>query len=147
METQCGLRSFFVGGFECSSHRLSNDTRLDLIAATAHDRFCESDYRRLLDKAISSVRDGVRWHLIEKSPYVYDFSSFLPMLRAAHAVGIQVIWDLFHYGWPDDLDIFSPEFISRFAAFAREIARVVNSETDEVAYFCPVNEISFFAWA
>jgi hypothetical protein len=60
---------------------------------------------------------------------------------------MQVIWDVFHYGWPDDLDIFSREFLRRFGAFASEVARVVTDETDGIPYFCPVNEISFFSWA
>lgn len=146
MQAQCGFRSFFLGGFECSSHRLRQGKRLDLIAATQHDRFCEADYARLRETGICSARDGVRWHLIETSPYRYDFSSLVPMLRAARKTGMQVIWDVFHYGWPDDLDIFSPEFLRRFAAFAGEVARVVCDESDNIPYFCPVNEISFFAW-
>lgn len=146
MVSACGFRSFFLGGFECSTHRLFQGKRLDLIAATQHDRFCESDYAGLREIGISSTRDGVRWHLIEISPYSYDFSSLVPMLRAARTTGMQVVWDIFHYGWPDDLDIFSPEFLRRFGAFAREVARVVSNETDDVPYFCPVNEISFFAW-
>ena len=56
---------------------------------------------------LRTVRDGLRWHLIETPPGHYDWSSFLPMLRAATAAGVQVIWDLCHYGWPDDIDIWS----------------------------------------
>jgi beta-glucosidase/6-phospho-beta-glucosidase/beta-galactosidase len=59
---------------------------------------------------------------------------------------MQVIWDLCHYGWPDDLDIFKPEFIDRFARFAKASAQLLRDETFETCYFSPVNEISFFAW-
>src|SRR5690606_17948427 len=83
----------------------------------------------------------------EHLPGRYDWSSFLPTLRAAQDAGVQVIWDLMHYGWPDDLDLWSPCFISRFAAFAREAALIVKSETDAVPFYCPINEISFHAWA
>ena len=69
------------------------------------------------------------------------------MLLAARATGTQVIWDLLHYGWPDDLDIWTPAFVDRFAAFARAAARLHREETDAVPFWCPVNEISFFAWA
>jgi hypothetical protein len=68
------------------------------------------------------------------------------MLEAARAEGLQVIWDLCHYGWPDDLDIFSTAFVDRFARFAREAARIHREHTNEVAFYAPVNEISFFAW-
>jgi beta-glucosidase/6-phospho-beta-glucosidase/beta-galactosidase len=147
MQTTCDFRSFFLGGFECSTHRLANGKRLDLIAATKHDQYCALDYARLRDIGVLSVRDGVRWHLVEKTPYKYDFSSVVPMLKAARFAGIQVIWDVFHYGWPDDLDLLSSEFVPRFASFAHELARVMASETDGVPYFSPVNEISFFSWA
>jgi hypothetical protein len=143
----CGFQSFFLAGFECSSHRRFDGTRLDLIAATGHDRHCASDYARLRDVGIACIRDGVRWHLIETEPYRYDFSSVLPMLKAARCAGIQVIWDIFHYGWPDDLDLFSSEFLRRFTSFARELARVVADEIGELPYFSCVNEISFFSWA
>jgi hypothetical protein len=93
------------------------------------------------------VRDGLRWPLIETIPGVYDWSSFLPMLRAAKETGTQVIWDLCHWGWPDDIEIWSPAFVDRFAAFAHAVAQVVRNETDQVPFYVPVNEISFWAWA
>jgi hypothetical protein len=135
MQADAGFRSFFLGGFECSTHRLRQGKRLDLIAATRHDSFCEADYARLREIGISSARDGVRWHLIETSPYRYDFGSLIPMLRAARNTGLQVIWDVFHYGWPDDLDIFSPEFLRRFGVFAREVARFVRNADEPVDSF------------
>jgi beta-glucosidase/6-phospho-beta-glucosidase/beta-galactosidase len=96
---------------------------------------------------IRTVRDGVRWHLIETSPGCYDWSSFLPMLHASREVGVQVIWDLCHYGWPDDIDIWTPAFVERFSRFARAVAALVRDETDAAPFFCPVNEISYWAWA
>src|SRR5690349_3898233 len=107
-----------MGGFECSTHRPHNGKRLDLIAATRHDKFAAADYARMRSQGLLTARDGIRWHLIEKSPYQYDFSSAIPMVRAAHHAGTQIIWDICHYGWPDDLDIFSAEFVSRYAALA-----------------------------
>jgi len=68
-------------------------------------------------------------------------------LRVAHETGTQVIWDVAHYGWPDDIDIWSPAFHERFADFARAAARVVRDETDTVPFYVPVNEISFWSWA
>src|SRR5215204_2486624 len=97
------FKSFFLGGFECSTHRLASGKRLDLITATRHDCHVAADYARLRARGISTVREGIRWHLIERAPYRYDFDSVLPMLRAARAAGIQVVWDLCHFGWPDDL--------------------------------------------
>jgi hypothetical protein len=139
--------SFFLGGFECSTHRRADGRRLDLIAGTGHDRLAAQDYRQLAEHGIRAVRDGVRWHLVETSPGHYDWSAVLPLLRAAEATGTQVAWDLFHYGWPDHTDIWSAGFVDRFAAYAAAFARLHLEETGRPPLVCPVNEIAFFAWA
>lgn len=141
------FRSFWIGGFECATHRNHLGQRLDMIAGSQHDLQAESDYKLLGSVGIRTVRDGVRWHLIEQERGRYEWSSFLPMLEAAKRQQTQVIWDLCHYGWPDDLDLFSAEFPERFARFAEATAQVVKASSDEVPFYAPVNEISFFAWA
>lgn len=141
------FESFFMGGFECSTHRRRDGQRLDLIRSTAHDRWAREDYAQLATAGINTVRDGVRWHLIERQSGRYDWSSFLPMLRAANAQKTQVIWDLSHYGSPDGLDIWRPEFVDRFARFAGAVARVVREESDQIPFYSLVNEMSFWAWA
>ncbi len=140
------FRSFWIAGFECSTHINSAGIRLDMTAALQHDCFCDEDYRHLREVGILCARDGLRWHLVDRGGR-FDWSSWLPMLEAARSQGIQVIWDLFHYGWPDDLDLFSPAFIDRFARFAGEAARIHREHTDECAFYSPMNEISFFTWA
>lgn len=135
-----------MGGFECSTHRDKSGRRRDLIASTRHDEFAEKDYARMLELGIGTCRDGVRWHLIEVEPYVYDFSSLDRQTAAARKTGIEIIWDYFHYGFPDDLDIFSPEFIDRFAALSQAVTRYFQAELGGPLTVCPVNEISFFSW-
>ncbi|UFN48736.1 glycosyltransferase [Roseomonas sp. OT10] len=145
--TPCLFRSFFQGGFECSTHRRAQDrARLDMIAATAHDRLAAHDYAALAAEGILTVRDGLRWHLIERAPGRYDWSSLRAQRDAARARGTQVVWDLLHYGWPDDIDIWRPEFVDRFARFAAAAAREIGPGPDGPAFYAPVNEISFFAW-
>ncbi len=139
--------SFFMGGFECASHQLLSGPRLDLLSATGHDRHVSQDYQRLHEHGIKVARDGIRWHLIEPTPYCYDFSSVVPMLRAARETRTQIIWDLCHYGWPNDLDIFSTEFIRRFASMVKAFVRLLVDESDGPLFVAPINEISFFAWA
>lgn len=141
------FRSFFLAGFECSTHRNIARERLDLIASTRHDTLAREDYRQLGEHGIRAARDGVRWHLIEASPGRYDWSAVLPLLHAAEGAGCQVIWDLCHYGWPDDLDFFSAAFVDRFARYAAAFARLHLEETGRPPFVCPVNEISFMAFA
>ncbi len=140
------FRSFFQAGFECSTHRLRTSRRLDLVASTQHDVFAGSDYALCAAAGLRTVRDGVRWHLADRGGAL-DLSAEVPRVRAARDAGVEVIWDLCHYGWPDDVDVFAPAFVNRFARFARAFAAMVANETDEVPWYAPVNEISFFAWA
>jgi len=135
-----------MGGFECSTHKDKRGRRLDLIASTRHDKFAEADYCRLLEIGMKTCRDGLRWHLIEPEPFRYDFSSVRKQVAAARSTGIQVIWDYFHYGYPDDLDIFSEHFLERFSAFSSVATEFLKSEFDSDPIVCPVNEISFFSW-
>ncbi len=141
------FQSYFLGGFECSTHRRRDRRRLDLIHATKHGAHAEQDYLALKRHGIHAVRDGVRWHMVECFPGSYDWSSFLPMLKAAQGSGMQPIWDLCHYGWPDHIDIWKPEFVDRFARFAAAFARLLREETDGPSFYCPINEISFWSWA
>jgi hypothetical protein len=142
-----GFKSFFMGGFECSMHRVRSGRRLDMIAATQHDVFARQDYTRMARRKLLVAREGVRWHLVEKTPGHYDFSSVQPIVRAARANDVQVIWDLCHFGWPDHLDIFRPEFVFSLARFGAEFAKWLANETGEKGFFIPINEISFFSWA
>ena len=141
------FRSFWLAGFESATHITKSGERLDMLAATQHDRFAVDDYARLREVGILTVRDTVRWHRVEPAPGVYDFTTLEPFARAAEVTGMQVIWDLLHYGWPVDIDIFSGAFVDRFAAFSRAVAGYLRARTTGELWFTPVNELSFFAWA
>lgn len=151
-EPQTGLsrppafQSPFWGGFECSTQRRPSGRRIDVIDATAHDRFAQQDYDRLAASGLRTARDGLRWHLIERLPGEYDFASALNQVQAAHAAGVQVVWDLLHYGFPDFVDPFSPDFPATFARYAAAAAQFLRGHTDGTLWLCPVNEISFTAW-
>ena len=138
---------FFGAGFECSSHRRRDGVRLDLIRATGHDKHVRQDYRICAELGFRTIRDGLRWHLIEKSPGKYDWSSWLPALEAAEEFGVQVIWDLFHYGSPDHVDQAGEDFPQRFTDFAMAAVEVQQSVSGGPPLLCPLNEINFISWA
>jgi UDP-galactopyranose mutase len=140
------LKSFWIAGFEGASHINSSGKRLDMVHSTQHDLLIDSDYAMLRDVGIQVVRESVRWHLIERYGQ-FDFSSLDPMLRAANENGVQVIWTLCHYGWPDDLDLFSANFIRRFVRFVGEVAQYIAEHSNAEPLYSPINEISFICWA
>lgn len=142
------FRSFLHGGFESSTHRRAHDRkRVDVIAASHHDTLAAHDYGELARLGVLTIRDGLRWHLIEREPGRYDWSSLDRQLEAAKTTGTEVIWDLLHYGLPDDIDIWTPAFVTRFAAFAAAAAQHIGpASAGETRFYAPVNEISFFAW-
>ncbi len=138
--------SFWMAGFESACHINSLGQRLDMIAAVQHDSEADHDYGLIRQMGMRSARDGVRWHLIDRGGR-YDFASLLPLADAAQQHGVQVVWNILHYGWPEDLDIFSPQFVDRFGKFAGAMARFFADRSDQVPFYAPVNEISFFSWA
>jgi len=140
------FRSFWIAGYESSTHINPQGNRLDMIAGTQHDVRAAEDYRILADFGIRTARDATRWHLIDRGAGQYDFSSFAPMLAGALDAGVQVIWDLCHYGWPDGVDLLSPGFIERFGKYCAAVARFVREQTGEVPFYSPMNEMNFMVW-
>lgn len=141
------FRSFVQAGFECSTHKLRDGKRLDLLSATAHDRFAQSDFTLLSELGIKSIRTGARWHLIEQPDGTYNFESLEPSFACAAEHGIELLLDLLHFGWPDGLDIFAPSFVPRFRKFVQALTKYVRRWPGVCHVFAPVNEISFLSWA
>ena len=141
------FQTFIMAGYECAAQRRGDGQRVDLQASTGHLRWAARDFAQLRASGIGCARDGLRWHVIERQPGQYDWSSFLPLLRVARECNLQVVWDFSHYGYPDGLDIWRPAFVERFARFAGAAARLMVDEGIDVPFCSPINEISFWSWA
>lgn len=141
------FKSFYQGSFACSTACWGEGKRIDMIINSGHDTLLAQDYARLAAEHLFTARDGLRWYLIEKTRGEYDWSTFLPMLQAARDHDIELIWELAHFGWPDGLDIWQPQFIDRFAAFAHAVACLMRDEGLTTPLFTPMNQISFWSWA
>ncbi|HEY3780384.1 MAG TPA: family 1 glycosylhydrolase [Fimbriimonadaceae bacterium] len=111
-----------------------------------HDVRAAEDYRLLKTLGIQTIREASRWPLIDLATG-YDWSAADLFIDACAQEEMEPIWDLFHYGYPEDLDPFSEIFGDRLAAYAFEFARRVSSRLPGPHYFTPVNEPSYFAWA
>jgi hypothetical protein len=140
------LKSFFLAGFEGTTGYNVRREWVDQVAATRHDEFVREDYRLLTEAGIWAARESVRWPLVDRAGR-YDFCTIDPVLDAAAESGVEVIYDLFHFGFPDYIDLFSAEFPLRFADYCHASASHIASRTDGICYFTPINEPSYFSWA
>jgi len=136
--------TFFLSGFECSTFCWKDQGRRDLVAETQHRTFVERDYDFLRELGIAVSREGIPWPMVDSNGN-YDFSLIDPMIQVMNRCQILPIWDLCHYGYPDDTDPFSESFTERFARYCRAAAEYVSSRTSGPHFFTPINEISFFA--
>jgi beta-glucosidase/6-phospho-beta-glucosidase/beta-galactosidase len=138
--------TFFLSGFECSTFDWMDQGRRNLVAETKHLEHAQEDYAFLRHLGIGVAREGAPWPLIDKGDGRYDFSHIEPFLEAMHAQHVLPIWDLCHYGYPDELDPFGPDFVRRFADYARAVAAHVVPRLPGPHFFTPINEITFFAF-
>lgn len=141
------FKSFWMGGFECTDQLNTHGNRVDFLHVTAHFELIREDYHRLEQFGIKTVREGLRWSQVEVQPYVYDFRVFQEMLRTGKEMGIQQIWDICHFGFPDDLSPVHPHFTSRFTALCSAFANFYKSLAfSEPLIVTPINEVGFMSW-
>jgi protoporphyrinogen oxidase len=140
------LPSFLMAGFEGADHRNSRGEPVAMLDVTGHARAHAASYARLAALGIRVVRESIGWSRAERHGR-FDFSCALRRAEAARDAGITVIWTLWHYGVPDDVDLLDERIIDRFAAFAHAAAVALRDPSVPQPILCPVNEISFLAWA
>lgn len=138
--------SFVWAGYECTYARNEVPERIDMLAASRHDEYCRIDYHLVKELGITTVREGLSWHQIDKGDGEYDFSRFESMMRIAKEENIQQIWDLNHFDFPDYIDPFSDRFVRQFAEYAKYALEKIRRYQEGPLYIAPINEISFFAW-
>ena len=141
------FHSFWWGGFECTDQLNCFGHRVDFQPLTGHLQLADADYAALGQFQIQTVREGIRWAHIEKTPYHYDWRTVQALLDAGQRHNVQQVWDLCHFGYPDDLTPLHPMFARRFAALCRAFVSFYRSQRpDEVLIVTPINEVSFISW-
>lgn len=140
------FRSFWQAGYECADHVNNRGQRVDLLAVTGHDRHTAAHYAALRPFGIGTVREGIRWAVVERRPGLYRWTEVRHRLAAARTAGIQQVWDICHFGYPADLSPLHPRFEARFAAVCAAFARLYRDTTDEPLLVTPINEMSFISW-
>lgn len=140
------FKSFFMGGYECADHINRSGERVNLLKETEHDLRAEEDYKDLTDLGITVVREGICWSVVETVPFVFDFTEVGNRIRCADKAGVQVIWDLCHFGYPDGIYPTHPHFCQRFVALCSAFASFYSMTTKQPLFVVPINEISFLSW-
>ncbi len=138
--------SFFLAGFESATGYNRNREKIDQIAATKHDKYLDRDYQLLSEVGICAARDAIRWPLVDHKGR-YDMTTVDPLIEAGRKHGVEILYDLFHYGYPDDVDLFSDTFPERFAEYSYAMTKYLADRTEETLYLTPINEPSYFAFA
>lgn len=140
------FKTFFIGGYECADHINRSGVRVNLLQETQHDVRVDADYAALASIGMKTVREGICWSAVEKIPGVFDFSEVRNRIRAAEQHGVQQIWDLIHFGYPDGLYPTHPLFCDRFVALCTAFANFYKLESSQPLFVVPINEISFLSW-
>lgn len=138
--------SYWQAGYEGADHINSAGHHLSMNDLTRHTHHAYEDYALLQEFGIRTVRESIGWRLVERDGH-FDFSSIEGRARAARELGLQVVWTLCHYGWPSDIDVYSPRFIDRFASYCEHVVCYLETFSIVPPIYSPVNEISFASWA
>ena len=141
------FESFWMAGFECTDKLNCFGDRVDFLTITGHLDKIDEDYRNISLIDFKTVREGIRWSVVETSPYQYNWSGVEKILKAAKRHNIQVLWDICHFGFPTDITPMHPTFTKRFAALCRAFVKFYRTiNPDETLIVTPFNEVSFLAW-
>ncbi|BAV07431.1 hypothetical protein FLA_3456 [Filimonas lacunae] len=136
-----------MAGFECTDQLNAFGNRVDFLHITGHLHHIESDFRNVSLFQMQTVREGICWSQVEKKPYQYDWSRVARVIHYAKANDIQVIWDMCHFGYPDDLTPLHPHFTTRFAALCMSFIQFYRSiSPSDTLIITPINEVSFISW-
>lgn len=140
------FNTFLMGGYECADHINRSGERVNLLKETQHDIRVFEDYGALASLGIKTVREGICWSSVETAPGVFDFSEIHNRMRAAEEFGIQQIWDLIHFGYPDGIYPTHAHFCDRFVRLCEAFAVFYKTHSNQDLFVVPINEISFLSW-
>ncbi|WP_425252385.1 NAD(P)-binding protein [Janthinobacterium sp. NFX145] len=137
--------TYWQAGYEGADHVTHGGQALDMNRATGHLDRVREDYLLLRQFGIRSVRESIGWRLAERDGQ-FDFSFIEERAAVAQELGLQINWTFCHYGWPAGLDLFSPDFVPRFARYCRAAAQFLAPYAGSAPVYSPINEISFTSW-
>ena len=132
-------RFLFATGIECSYPTLEDGRwRLDLMEATGHYRYWQTDLQLVHDLGLRCLRYGPPLYRVFEAPGRFDWSFTDDVVARMQRLGLEPIMDLCHFGLPTWLGNFqNPEVPKALAEYARAFAR----RYPGVRLYTPVNEM------
>ena len=125
----------WMTGFECSTFP---QVGMDELALTQHDRFWGSDLVRAVDAGCRTIRYGIRWHVVNPQPHVWEWSSVDGPMDLMRHLGIEPVVDLFHFGVPTWLG--TGVMTTIFPDFQAELCGAFARRYPWVKWYTPTNE-------
>ena len=110
--------------------------RWDEVRLTRHDERLDQDYQLLADIGMIGVRDAARWYVTHPAPGQFDWTWLDRVVAAADKYKLVLYLDLWHYGYPEWLDLMAPDAPHHFAEFACQTAR----RYPKLQHWCVANE-------
>jgi hypothetical protein len=112
--------------------------RQDEVRLIRHDELLEVDYQLMVDIGCVGIRDAARWYITHPAQDTFEWSWLDRVIAAAQQFNLTLYLDLWHYGYPDWLDIMSADAPRHFANFAAQIA----TRYPTITHYCVSNEPS-----
>jgi hypothetical protein len=112
--------------------------RHDEVKLIRHDEFLEHDYQLMKDIGCVGIRDAARWYITHSAPGKFDWIWLDKVVESAQKIGLVLYLDLWHYGYPDWLNIMNTDAPVHFAEFASQIAH----RYPAITHYCVSNEPS-----
>lgn len=124
-------------GIECS---FIPHLKVDQFEWTGHDQFWRDDFKRAKEElGISALRYSLPWHKIAPQRGQFDWKIADERIGAARDMGIDLYFDIMHFGTPQWLAQAAgdPEFPEALEAYTEAI---VSRYRGAITTWCPCNE-------
>ena len=129
-----GIEDTFIGQTERAGERV-----LDEYAITHHYQYYREDLDRIKSLGVQAMRYGMPWYKAEPEKGRFDWDWIDRAIDHAHGTGVEIIFDLMHYGTPLWLDnqFLNSDYEKHVADWAAAFTRRFK---DRVRYYTPFNE-------
>jgi beta-glucosidase/6-phospho-beta-glucosidase/beta-galactosidase len=129
-----GIENTFIGQTERVGERV-----LDEFALTNHYQYWREDLDRVASLGVTSMRYGMPWYKLEPVKGQFDWGWADRAIDHAVSTGVEIIFDLMHYGVPLWLEnqFLNTDYEKHVADYAAAFAARYK---DRIRYYTPFNE-------